>query len=264
MQTDTTKSKSLIAKLAEVMGEIDHVEKKGTNSAQNYKYVKAADLANIVRKKLASHQVLMLSDVTNARNYEITTAKGTVMQGVDLTVKYTFYDGESEHTVSFHGYGSGLDTGDKAAYKAHTGALKYAIRNAFLVPDEKGDPEEDSSVDLLTEGRSKGAPKAKAQAVPLLGIVKAVKTRTIIDGAGDDANEVWVEVQDAKKATHVCMTGSEPNMSRLLDSEGQSVELLILNTGKLTKDERPIHSIHMVSPLPLDKALAETAKAVKQ
>jgi ERF superfamily len=257
-------SKSLVAKLAEVMSEIDHVEKKGKNTFHNYNYVKAADLANIVRQKMAARQIIMLSDVIDVRNYEITNQKEQKMYGVDLKVKYTFYDGESEAQVSFHGYGSGLDSGDKGAYKAHTGALKYALRNAFLVPDEKGDPESDEKVDTAT------APKAKPDPQPLIGIIKSVKVRTVTDNPtigdpiGEGHNEVWVEIQDSKKVLHVCMTGSEPNMSKLLDAEGQSVELLVLPTGKLTKDERPIYSIHVVMPLPLEKALTESVKDSKK
>ena len=51
----------------------------------------------------------------------------------------------------------GCDNNDKAAYKAQTGALKYALKNAFLIPDE-ADPEADESVD-----------RASAPAAPFAG-----------------------------------------------------------------------------------------------
>src|SRR5689334_19963010 len=116
------------------MAEIDHVEKRGRNSFHGYDYVRATDIASAVRKKLAAKNVILLSDVVAERHYEIPAREGPI-QAVDLKVLYTFHDADSGESLSFHGFGSGADRGDKAVYKAHTGALKYAIRNAFLVPD---------------------------------------------------------------------------------------------------------------------------------
>ena len=143
---EETAPKSLVAKLAEVMAEIDHVEKRGLNTFQNYKYVRAADIARAVRDGLAKRGVILLPKIINVRTYEIPAREGT-MQAVDLHVRYTFYDGEQ--TLETDGYGTGTDKGDKAGYKAQTGALKYALRNAFLIPDES-DPEADTAVDAAT------------------------------------------------------------------------------------------------------------------
>jgi hypothetical protein len=57
-----------------------------------------------------------------------------------------FHDLESFETSTASGLGTSADTGDKAGYKAQTGALKYALKNAFLIPDE-ADPEADETVD---------------------------------------------------------------------------------------------------------------------
>jgi hypothetical protein len=247
---------TLIAKLAEVMGEIDHVEKKGTNSAQNYKYVKAADLANIVRQKLAARKVIMLSDVVDVRTYELTTAKGTVMAGIDLKVKYTFYDGDSEAQVSFHGYGSGLDTGDKAAYKAHTGALKYALRNAFLVPDEKGDPEADKKVDE----------EVNAKPEPFLIRGKVAKV-----GQKPDDEEVFALIA-CKDGEYNCFSGVDPNRGKLVDLHESEVEaeFMIMATNRAAKG-KPLFSVHNIFPIPtavpdgkLGPALALSDKIVKE
>lgn len=138
--------KSLASKLSEVMASFDYVEKRGKNEQQNYRFVRAADLAHLIRKELAARNVVMIADVVEAREWIYESAKGSKMFGIHLKVKYTFIDGDSGEQLSFHGWGTGVDTGDKAAYKAHTGALKYALRTAFLVPDES-DPEADSAAD---------------------------------------------------------------------------------------------------------------------
>lgn len=142
-------NKSLVAKLAEVMSEIDHVEKRGRNEFQKYNYVRAADVARAVRDGLAKRGVIMLPKIINIRTYEVPAREGS-MQAVDLHVRYTFFDGEQ--TLETDGYGTGTDKGDKAGYKAQTGALKYALRNAFLIPDEAADPEADATVDAATSG----------------------------------------------------------------------------------------------------------------
>lgn len=141
--------KNLFQKLAEVVTAIKHVEKRGTNTFQKYSYVKAADIANAVRGELSERNIYMISDVVEARNYTIPAKEG-VMQAVDVRVAFTFVDGDSQNSrVSFSAWGTGTDKGDKAVYKAMTGALKYGLRNAFLIPDEldpEGDVEESTTV----------------------------------------------------------------------------------------------------------------------
>jgi hypothetical protein len=136
-------SQTLVSKLAEIVSEIDHVEKRGRNEFHKYDYVKAADLANVVRDKLAARKIVMISDVLNSERFIIPGDKGD-QQAVLLTVQYTFHDGESAETLSFRVPGCGADKGDKGVYKALTGSLKYALRNAFLIPDES-DPENEDN-----------------------------------------------------------------------------------------------------------------------
>lgn len=140
LSTHPNVAKSLAAKLAEIMGEIEFVEKRGRNTAQGYSFVRAADVANAVRKKMAEKNIIMLRQIVDKRCYETMTSNGKVQQAIDLHVRYTFRDGATGETLTQDGYGSGVDSGDKASYKAQTGALKYALRDAFLIPDES-DPE---------------------------------------------------------------------------------------------------------------------------
>lgn len=146
----TPPPKHLIAKLAEIVTEIDHVEKSGRNDFQKYNYVKAADVAWLVRKALSERNIYLVTDVIEIRNYEIPAREG-VMQAVDVKVQFSFFDGDAPATqpVVLHAYGTGTDKGDKAVYKAMTGALKYGLRHAFLIPDES-DPEADTAVDKAT------------------------------------------------------------------------------------------------------------------
>lgn len=133
----------LLLKLVEVMGAVDHVEKSGKNVAQGYSYMRATDLMHAVRKELASRKVLMATSVTSQDRWEGTTQKGGVMYYCSLVLEFSFHDAETGETLGpLRAIGWGSDTGDKAPYKALTGALKYALRAQFLIPDDS-DPESD-------------------------------------------------------------------------------------------------------------------------
>jgi hypothetical protein len=58
---------------------------------------------------------------------------------------YTFSDVDSGEEIVAKVAGQGLDSGDKAPYKAMTGALKYALLQSFLLAT--GDDPEDERVD---------------------------------------------------------------------------------------------------------------------
>ena len=156
---ETPKAKTLVQKLAEIVSVIDHVEKSGRNEFQKYNYVKAADVAWVVRKALCERNIYLVADTVFIRNYEIPAREG-VMQAVDVTMEFSFHDGDDPTAapIVLHSYGTGTDKGDKAVYKAQTGALKYGLRHAFLIPDES-DPEADSSVDKATAAQAVGKAK---------------------------------------------------------------------------------------------------------
>jgi hypothetical protein len=134
---------SLAAKISMVMQAIEYVNKGGTNTAQGYKFVQATDVAKIVRHELGKLNVAMIPAKVEVAASGL-TPKGT--QSL-LTVVYTWrlIDGDSGETLEFQSIGTGADSGDKAAYKAATGALKYALLTTFLIPTGD-DPEHDANV----------------------------------------------------------------------------------------------------------------------
>jgi hypothetical protein len=135
--------KKLASKLAEIMGEIGRIAKGGTNSAQGYKYVMASQVADAVREKLAAKNVIMLPVGADVVESGRTPSEKQSL----LTIRFTwrFVDGDSGETLDFQSIGTGADSGDKAPYKATTGAIKYALLTAFLIPTGD-DPENDAAV----------------------------------------------------------------------------------------------------------------------
>lgn len=140
----TTAKGTLAAKIAKVMEAVGYVPKTGTNSAQGYKFVQASVVADKVREQLAALKVSMTPTQIDVVSEGLTPSGKQSL--LTLRFTWTLTDGETGETISFQSIGTGADSGDKAAYKAATGALKYALLTGFLVPTGD-DPEADLATD---------------------------------------------------------------------------------------------------------------------
>ena len=128
---------------------IDAVEKSKTNKMQHYDYVPATAVIRAVRKAFIELRLYaeINTDFVGAP-YTIAREKApnAPFSAVNVKVTVKLIDLDSAETSTGSAVGSGADTGDKAAFKAETGTLKYALKNACLAPDER-DPEADATVD---------------------------------------------------------------------------------------------------------------------
>jgi hypothetical protein len=143
----TEAKKSLASKIAKVMEAVGYVPKGGTNQAQGYKFVQASAVADKVREQLAKLNVSMTPTTIDVISEGVTPSGKQAL--LTLRFTWTLTDGDSGETISFQSIGTGADSGDKAAYKAATGALKYALLTGFLIPtgdDPEADPATDNQV----------------------------------------------------------------------------------------------------------------------
>lgn len=131
----------LAGKMVAAMKDIDAVLKNGRNDFQKYNYVRAADVANEAREAMITHGIAFTYDVVDAIHWESTKEGKSTNYFCQLTVMVTFTDADSGEQMSGRVVGWGSDTLDKAPFKAMTGAVKYALRMNFLIPDEN-DPED--------------------------------------------------------------------------------------------------------------------------
>ena len=90
-----------------------------------------------------------------------------------VIMAYTFTDEISGEEVTARVAGEGLDVGDKASYKAMTGALKYALLQSFLLAT--GDDPEDERADSRTAPGSERLITAE-QARELQGLIDETGT----------------------------------------------------------------------------------------
>jgi hypothetical protein len=148
---EVTEKKSLVSKLSEVMKEVKYIEKKGFNAFHRYKYATESDVAERVREVLAKENVMMIPSMVSHETREHINAKGKTEYIATVNMEFTFYDGDSGEKITFLMAGEGQDAGDKAIYKAVTGAQKYALMKVFMIPTGD-DPEADVDTDERNYG----------------------------------------------------------------------------------------------------------------
>ncbi len=135
---------NLRQKLAEVRRRIGYIQKRGFNERNNYSYVTAADLAGAVGDILAELGVVIIPSLESIA-YESGRGNGAEMaRSAQVVMAYTFTDVDTGEAITTKVAGQGLDAGDKAPYKAMTGALKYALLQSFLLAT--GDDPEDERI----------------------------------------------------------------------------------------------------------------------
>jgi len=135
---------NLRQKLAEVRRRIDYVQKRGHNELCNYSYVTAADIAGAIGDLLAELGVVVIPRLEEI-TYESAAGRGETIRMARVVMAYTFADVDSGEELVAKVAGQGHDPGDKAPYKAMTGALKYALLQSFLLAT--GDDPEDERPD---------------------------------------------------------------------------------------------------------------------
>lgn len=135
-------ARSLVRKLAEIMALVERVPKNGRNSFQNYSYATEADIAAAVRSAMAERNLMLFPSVRETQ-WSVLEGKNSKQRLCSMRVLFTVEDGDSGEQRSFEMWGEGQDVGDKASYKAITGAEKYALLKLFLIPTGD-DPEADN------------------------------------------------------------------------------------------------------------------------
>ena len=136
---------NLREKFAEVRRRLGYVQKRGHNERHNYSYVTAADLAGSVGDILAELGVVVIPQLQSISTEPPRSSSERIAR---IVMNYRFVDAKSGEELTVRVAGEGADAGDKAPYKAMTGALKYALLQSFLLAT--GDDPEDERADSRT------------------------------------------------------------------------------------------------------------------
>lgn len=167
-----------------------HVEKGGRNEKQEYDFVTQADVARKVGGALAAVGVAVIPSYTLLDTKPYTNRAGGTMFLVTISATFRFFRVEDKvkpgsithpmsefESVVIETVGQGSDSGDKAPYKAMTGAAKYAMLHALTLATGD-DPEEARS--------EPAAPAAPAAPTPAAPAEQAATTETQTTPVGGD------------------------------------------------------------------------------
>lgn len=134
--------KNIYRRLADVVGDMGHIEKNGHNSSQNYDYVQASDVLAAVRPLFLKHGLVVVPDVGTLHSID-PSPKGTqLITTVGITFTVVNVD-TPEERFTFNSIGSGADSNDKGVFKAITGGIKYGLMELLML-STGDDPERDT------------------------------------------------------------------------------------------------------------------------
>lgn len=175
--------RSLVRKLAAIMGEVERIPKSGYNEFHKYNYVTEADISSAVRRGMADRGLMLIPSVEKTE----WTPLGK-MRLCTLTVRFTIEDGDSGETREMVVIGEGTDQADKASYKAMTGAEKYALLKLFMIPTGD-DPEKDDP--RPPQGQQQEPPRSSAPkpTPPLAAQMAATRPAAPPAGKAETAKE---------------------------------------------------------------------------
>lgn len=127
-------------KILETMQLIGPIRKTGFNQFDRYNFVEAKEVFERVRKACEKTGLAIVPS-GSVLPVERTTAKGTPIKEVLLTL--TLIDSDSGESMAITWHGEAMDTSDKGIQKAFTSAEKYALMKLFLIGDDD-DPDASS------------------------------------------------------------------------------------------------------------------------
>ncbi len=164
-----SKPKSIYLKILEAQKNINYVQKNGTNSFHKYDYAMESDILHTVKQAANDAGLILVTSMTSelgsfsAEKMDYNGNKVTdITRFAKVTLSYKVIDAETGEAIegTFDGYSE--DKGDKAIYKATTGANKYFLMKFFGVPTGD-DPEKDQKTEDDTQN---GPPANRKPSAP--------------------------------------------------------------------------------------------------
>ncbi len=132
----------LVLELTKIQKELDKIEKDGKNNRQGFDYVSEAQVKSKLQNKLADHGIMIIPHYEIMNSWTSQTSNGKTMNYVSVMGTFKLTNGSDELVGSMPGIG--MDSGDKAIYKAETGAQKNFLMQLFLM-STGDDPENDNN-----------------------------------------------------------------------------------------------------------------------
>lgn len=126
--------------LRKTLNEKGVLKKGGKNDYDHYSYFSEAQYKQLFTELFSAHGLELKFDEIDYGTFEGSEKQAN---GRMPKIEFTLFDIETGFFETTRITGEGIDKGDKAGYKAYTGALKYYLANTFMVATGD-DPEKDS------------------------------------------------------------------------------------------------------------------------
>lgn len=131
-------------KMVKIMAAVGNIQKGGTNSQQNYKFIQSDDVVEAIRHEMVANNVALFSRAVSYEMTSGTTSKGTQNFHAVVQFEFTLVDADSGESTSCTWYGESIDTSDKSFNKAGTSALKYWLLKTFMIAAGEPDGDKES------------------------------------------------------------------------------------------------------------------------
>ena len=193
-------------RLRKALKEKGILQREGQNTFDRYKYFSEAQYKELFTELMSDHGLEM-----KFTELDYITFDGSEKQANGRMPRLEFYlydidTGFYETTVIT---GEGIDKGDKAGYKAYTGALKYYLANTFMVAT--GDNADDESPDAKMNTK-----KERRSSVKQISILQKVYQ-------GDRLKKL-LEMNDIEKLEDISMKKASELIGKLKESAEQKEE----------------------------------------
>lgn len=158
-------------KLRKALKEKGILKKGATNQYDHYNYFSEAQYKELFTELFSEHGLEL-----KFNELEYNTFEGSEKQanGRMPKVEFTLFDIETGFYETTVITGEGIDKGDKAGYKAYTGALKYYLADTFMVATGDDAEKESPSYKMNDKAEPKATPRQLAMVRKLVDDEKAM------------------------------------------------------------------------------------------
>lgn len=177
------------------------LKKGGKNDFDHYTYFSEAQYKELFTELFSKHGLELNF---NEISYEMFEGTEKQSNGRLTKVEFELIDIESGFSESTVITGEGIDKGDKAGYKAYTGALKYYLADKFMVATGDDAEKDSPSVKMNDVKARKASPKqvevlAKVyQGENLTKLLQLCKIDSLEDMTMDKASELIGKLKGGK------------------------------------------------------------------
>ena len=190
---ETQQQGKIHAAICKIMAEVGSVGKTRENKEQHYKFRGIADVYLACQSVMASNGVHVVpEEIVSFEEKEGVSKGGSKSFHVIQRTRFRAYADDGSF-VQIEAIGESIDFGDKAANKAASAAMKYALVQLFALPEEDPDIDtENASPDVKSEKPAQKAASKGETAKPVATVKDLLARLALLKIEGKDAVLAWL------------------------------------------------------------------------